>query len=122
MNNFLTAPACYDIRILPDHLKEEVLEQFTDYMDKFDDGYRKNFLQYVYNIWTSFLYSDFPGDLQQIQIARLEFLRATTILDKRRKEDFLEVNPQYTEWFEELRSIVPNYHDVETFYNDRTPV
>lgn len=122
MNNFLTAPACYDIRILPDHLKEEVLEQFTDYMDKFDDGYRKNFLQYVYNIWTSFLYSDFPGDLRQIQIARLEFLRATTILDKRRKEDFLEVNPQYTEWFEELRSIVPNYHDVETFYNDRTPV
>ena len=120
MNNFLTAPSCYDIRILPDDLKADVLERFQDYMDKFEDGYRRSFLEFVYNAWTSFLYSDFPGDLQQIQIARLEFLRATTILDNRRKENFLEVNPQYTDWFKELRSIVPNYHDEETFYKERT--
>ena len=35
------------------------------------------------------------------------------------KEDFLEVNPQYKEWFDELRAIVGNYHDVDTFYNER---
>lgn len=120
MNNFLTSPGCYDIRILPEHLKEEVLQDLSDYITKFEGNeYRMSFLNFVHSAWTSFIYSDFPGDLQAVQIARLEFLRATTILDKRRKEDFLEVNPQYSEWFDELRAIVGNYHDVDTFYNER---
>lgn len=119
-NNFLTSPDHYDIRLLPDYLKDDLLSKMLDYNEKHSDNdYRKSFLDFLYNSWTSFMYSDFPGDLQQVQVARLEFLRVTTILDRRRNENFLEVNPQYEEWFKELRSIVPNYHDENTFYNDR---
>ena len=84
-----------------------------------DNEYRHSFLSFVYNAWTSFLYSDYPGDLQQIQIARREFLRQTVILDRRRKENFLEVNPQYNEWFKELHATLPNYDDPKTFFEDR---
>jgi len=119
-NNFLTSPSSYDIRILPDELKEQVLDILNEFIDKHKDNeYRHSFLNFVYNAWTSFLYSDYPGDLQQIQIARREFLRQTVILDRRRKENFLEVNPQYNDWFKELHATLPNYDDPETFFEDR---
>lgn len=119
-NNFLTSPSAYDIRILPDDLKEKVLELLGEYRDKHaHNQYRHSFLDFIYNSWTNFLYSDFPGDLQMLQVSRREFLRNTVILDRRRKETFLEVNPQYKEWFDELYATLPNYDDPETFFEDR---
>lgn len=119
-NNFLTTPGCYDIRILPDDLKEEVLELLQEYQYKFEeDSYRRSFVEFIYNSWTHFLYSDYPGDLQQLQINRREFLRNTVILDRRRGEDFLSVNPQYKDWFDEMHKTLPNYDDPNTFFEDR---
>lgn len=120
INNFLTSPSCYDIRILPDDLKEQLLERLDEYKSKFNpDSYKYSFIEFAYNAWTNFLYSDFPGDLQQLEIARREFLRSTVILDRRRKESLLEVNPQYKQWFDDLHKTLPNYDDPETFFEDR---
>jgi len=57
--------------------------------------------------------------LQQLQINRREFLRNTVILDRRRGEDFLAVNPQYKGWFDEMHKTLPNYDDPESFFEDR---
>lgn len=120
INNFLTGPACYDLRILPDELKEEALNKFADFREKHSDNkYRYSFLGFAVDALTSFMYSDFPGDLQLMQVSRRELLRHTVILDRRRGEDFLAVNPQYKEWFDELHTTLPNYDDPVNFFEDR---
>jgi radical SAM protein with 4Fe4S-binding SPASM domain len=119
-NNFLTGPACYDIRILPDELKDELLTKLQDYYNKLDNPKYKQAIELALSSWIQFLFSDSDQDLLQLQINRRELLRVTTILDKRRDENFLEVNPQYEEWFEEIRATIGNYEAEETFFRDKS--
>ena len=55
-----------------------------------------------------------------IKVGRQNRQRRKKILDRRRNENFLEVNPQYTEWFEEIRSTIGNYEKEEVFFRDQT--
>ncbi len=119
-NNFLTGPACYDIRILPDELKDELLTKLEKYYHELDNPTYKEAVGTALSSWVQFLFSESDIDLLQLQINRRELLRVTTILDKRRKENLLEVNPQYTSWFEEIRVTIANYETEEQFFRDRS--
>ncbi len=119
-NNFLTDPQCYDIRILPEDLKEELMRKLEKYGDNLPNGPYKNAINNAINAWVNFLYSEFNVDLLQLQISRRELLRVTTILDVRRNENFLDVNPQYKDWFEEIRATIRNYETEESFFRDRS--
>ena len=119
-NNFLTDPQCYDIRILPEDLKEELMNKLESYHNNLPEGAYKNAIGSAIGAWVHFLYSEINIDLLQLQISRRELLRVTTILDVRRNENFLEVNPQYKDWFKEVRATVKNYETEEYFFRDRS--
>lgn len=100
VNNLLTTPDCYDIRLLPDYLKEELLDKLRDYRDnRCPDSY-KVVMNYAYNSWETFIKEEFKGDRYT---AEKELLRQTVYLDISREQDFLKVNPQYTKWFQDIR-------------------
>jgi len=119
-NNFLSGPPCYDIRILPDELKDELLTKLQEYFNQLDKEEYKQAIEMALSSWIQYLFSESPYDLLTLQINRRELLRVTTVLDKRRKENFLETNPQYTEWFEEIRATIGNYEKKEVFFRDQT--
>lgn len=119
-NNFLTDPQCYDIRILPEDLKEELMRKLEKYGDNLPNGPYKNAINNAITAWVNFLYSDFNVDLLQLQISRRELVRVTTILDVRRNESFLDINPQYKDWFKEIRATIKNYETEESFFRDRS--
>ena len=119
-NNFLTDPQCYDIRILPEDLKEELMRKLENYGDSLPNGPYKNAINNAITAWVNFLYSDFNVDLLQLQISRRELVRVTTILDVRRNENFLDINPQYKDWFKEIRATIKNYETEESFFRDRS--
>ena len=119
-NNFLTDPQFYDIRILPEDLKEELVNKLENYVMELPESQYKLAINNAISSWIHFLYSELNVDLLQLQISRRELLRITTILDVRRNENFLEVNPQYKEWFKEIRATVTNYETEEMFFRDRS--
>lgn len=101
VHNLLTDPGYYDIRLLPDSIKESFIKKLTHYRDhEAPQGYR-GLVDKILEIWTDFIKQDFPGDRIQEEHT---LLRITKQLDERRKESFLKVNPQYTEWFAEIES------------------
>jgi hypothetical protein len=58
------------------------------------------------------MYTDIDFNKNSTEI---ELLRSSTILDRRRKEAFLEVNPQFTEWFADIRTRIDN----PKFFDDK---
>lgn len=99
LNNILTSPHWYDIRILPDHLKEELLDTLEKYKQTLDDTYNKSFIDFALNAWKSHIYSDFTGNKIE---SWNELYMNTMVLDATRNESFLDVNPQYKEWFADI--------------------
>jgi hypothetical protein len=57
-------------------------------------------MKYGVENWEHFINEEFKGDRDE---AEKELLRQTLYLDINRQQSFLEVNPQYTEWFKEIR-------------------
>ena len=110
MNNLLTSPPWYDIRIMPQYLKDELIEKLEAYRDNVPMKYRGVF-NHGLKSWKSFITTEFPGDIEKSE-KRLVY--NTVYLDKSRDEDFLEVNPQFRKWFEDIKSKVtdPNYFKV----------
>jgi len=100
VNNLLTTPPCYDIRLLPDYLKKQLLDKLKDYRDNRCPNKYKVIMKYGIQNWEHFINEEFKGDREE---AEKELLRQTLYLDINRQQSFLEVNPQYTEWFKEIR-------------------
>jgi radical SAM protein with 4Fe4S-binding SPASM domain len=100
LNNILVGPAHYDIRVLPFHLKEKLKEELKSYIDKCELPEYKAVLTYGYDAWMNHMDSTFQ---YKRNAAEDELVRSTMILDERRGENFLSVNPQYKEWFGSIR-------------------
>mgnify|MGYP001133931974 CR=1 FL=1 len=100
VNNLLTTPQCYDIRLLPLNLKKDLLNKLEKYMHTKCPVKYRPVVQYGLPSWKTFINEPFKGDRDA---AEEQLLTNTVYLDLKRKEDFLEVNPQYTEWFSEIR-------------------
>jgi len=105
VNNLLTTPKFYDIRLLPQYLKDQLIDKLIDYRDNRVPSKYRVVVEYGLESWKSFVNEPFSGD----QHAEEQSLLANTVyLDISRKQSFLEVNPQYEQWFKEIR------HRLET--------
>jgi radical SAM protein with 4Fe4S-binding SPASM domain len=111
VNNLLTSPPWYDIRIMPAYLKKELLDKLQDYYLNRAPNKYKGVFEHGLKSWKTFIDSDFPGDLES---AEKRLVYNTLYLDGNRNENFLEVNPQFTQWFEDIKSKVkdPDYFKV----------
>lgn len=105
-NNVLVDPKHYDIRLLPDNLKEDLMDKLQGYIDKCKEPKYKQVLQYGYSAWKTHMNSTAPFSIRPME---QKLVRDTEILDERRKENFLEVNPQYVDWFNEIKKPSPEY-------------
>lgn len=112
LNNLLTSPMWYDIRILPDNLKTNLINKLNTYIETIGDSYTRSIVKQAKDGWEKHLYTPFEGDIQD---ARRHLFRSTYILDNRRNESFLEVNPQYKDWFDEIESTI----DDKTFLMEK---
>ncbi len=101
LNNLLTSPVWYDIRILPENLKIELIKKLNDYSLSIRNPQVRSIVKNAIDAWMKHMNSPFDADIED---ARRHLVRSTYILDERRDEKFLEVNPQYKEWFEEIES------------------
>lgn len=100
VNNILTTPAHYDARLLPDYLKKQLIDKIIDYKENRCPSRYKGVVDYGLKCWKSFINEPFKGNRE----AEEQTLLTTTVyLDLNRKQSFLEVNPQYVQWFRDIR-------------------
>ena len=101
LGNILTGPGYYDLRILPNYLKRELTDKLQGYIDKCDKPEYKAILEYGYSAWKNHLAMPIDANVNELEN---ELVRVTELLDERRSENFLEVNPQYKEWFHKIKT------------------
>lgn len=99
VHNLLTDPSYYDIRLIPNDIKEKFIKKMEHFRDTAAPPGYANLIDRILQIWLDFINQDFPGNREE---AEFSLYRVTTILDERRGEDFIKVNPQYTEWFKDI--------------------
>ena len=116
LNNLLTTPSWYDIRILPGNLKEDLMNRLRSYLETIESSHVRSIVRNAINAWERHLNTPFDGDIED---ARIHLVRSTYILDERRDEKFLDVNPQYREWFTQIEeTIVDKSFLLETKHDD----
>lgn len=104
MNNVLTFPDYYHMNILPDELKDKVVQTLDDHLKTFLDTEERKEHEYVYfcrvyDVFKKYLYMPTKRPIEDL---RADFKKFTTIKDRGREESFIEVYPYYKEWFESL--------------------
>jgi organic radical activating enzyme len=116
LNNLLTTPSWYDIRILPGNLKKDLTDKLRVYLETIENLRVRSIVRNAINAWEKHLNTPFDGDIED---ARRHLVRSTYILDERRNEKFLDVNPQYREWFAQIEeTIVDKSFLLETKHDD----
>jgi sulfatase maturation enzyme AslB (radical SAM superfamily) len=116
LNNLITTPHLYDIRILPSNLKVDLINKLHDYTKTIESLHVRGIVNNAINAWEKHMNTPFEGDIKD---SERHLLRSTLILDKRRNEKFLDVNPQYVDWFTEIEnSIVDKSFLNETKHDD----
>lgn len=116
LNNLLTTPPWYDIRILPGNLKKDLMDKLRVYLETIENPHVRSIVRNAINAWERHLNTPFDGDIED---ARRHLVRSTYILDERRDEKFLDVNPQYREWFTQIEeTIVDKSFLLETKHDD----
>jgi hypothetical protein len=116
LNNLLTTPPWYDIRILPGNLKKDLMDKLRVYLETIENLRVRSIVRNAINAWEKHLNTPFDGDIED---ARRHLVRSTYILDERRNEKFLDVNPQYREWFAQIEeTIVDKSFLLETKHDD----
>lgn len=99
-NNILVVPHYYDIRILPKNLQEEAKKRLTEYMVNCTHPEYVKVLEEGYNAWCNHLNTPFEDNRTYYEE---ELVVKTEILDIRRSEKLLDVNPEYKEWFAKIK-------------------
>jgi radical SAM protein with 4Fe4S-binding SPASM domain len=116
LNNLLTTPPWYDIRILPENLKKDLMDKLRSYLETIESSHVRSIVRNAINAWERHLNTPFDSDIED---ARRHLVRSTYILDERRNEKFLDVNPQYREWFAQIEeTIVDKSFLLETKHDD----
>lgn len=99
MNNVLTFPDYYNINILPDNIKKEVVNTLDRHINSISSQQIKSHLFPNYEVFKKYLYLK---PIRGINELHLDFKKYTTIKDNYRKESFVELYPYYKEWFESI--------------------
>ena len=119
-NNFLTEPHHFDIRILSEELKSELIDKLLNYKNQLPNDAYKFKLSYCVDSCINFFNNKLDVEQHEIEVRRRELFRVTTILDIRRNENFIKVNPQYENWFNQIRDSITNKSVVTDFFKDKT--
>jgi MoaA/NifB/PqqE/SkfB family radical SAM enzyme len=119
-NNFLTEPHHFDIRILSEELKSELIDKLLNYKNQLPNDAYKFKLSYCVDSCINFFNNKLDIEQHEIEVRRRELFRVTTILDIRRNENFIKVNPQYENWFNQIRDSITNKSVVTDFFKDKT--
>jgi sulfatase maturation enzyme AslB (radical SAM superfamily) len=117
LNNLLTTPHWYDIRILPSNLKVDLINKLHDYTKTIENPHVRRIVDNAINAWEKHMNTPFEGDIKD---SERHLLRSTLILDKRRNEKFLDVNPQYVDWFTEIENSIVDKSFLNEIKNDDT--
>jgi hypothetical protein len=97
MNNVLTFPDYYNINILPDELKEDVVKTLDNHIKKIKDEQNSLHIKNYYEVIKKYLYTE-TGRPKEVIFN--DFKRHTEIKDKGRNESFINTFPYYKEWYE----------------------
>lgn len=97
MNNVLTFPDYYNINILPDVLKENVIITLDEHIKKIKNNQHSFHIQNYYDVIKKYLYTE-PGRPKDVLFN--DFKRYTEIKDNGRNESFINTFPYYKEWYE----------------------
>jgi MoaA/NifB/PqqE/SkfB family radical SAM enzyme len=98
LNNILTNPLYYNINILPVELKDKVKYLYSKHLEKFE-GREQEELKIKYDSIFKFM-DESPEDNVNKIYAQLKSM--TDKIDKGRNENFLEIYPYYTEWYNSI--------------------
>jgi len=94
--NLLTDPVPYRIQIFPKKIKDEIKKKYLDHISWLQKDYRFGDTVWIVSLFNSVIDFMYQEDLtKQIPI----FLRTTHRLDKRRKESFRDIFPEYKELY-----------------------
>jgi hypothetical protein len=94
--NILLGPSYYEIRNLPDELKEEIKDKYTKHICWLNE---RNTQQHVIDQFNSVItYIDGDSSPQDIK----DFVAYTKKLDKRRTQSFPHTFPEYSAWWKEI--------------------
>jgi radical SAM protein with 4Fe4S-binding SPASM domain len=119
-NNFLTEPHHFDIRILTDELKTELIDKLLTYKNNLPNDNYKFKLAYCVDSCINFFNNELNIQQHEIEIRRRELFRVTAILDIRRNENFIKVNPQFENWFNEIKYSITKQSIITDFFKDKT--
>ncbi len=94
--NILLGPTYFELKNLPDYLKEEVKQLYRNHMEWLKT---KNTEQRIIDLFESVItYIDKPASMDDVKA----FVEKTKELDKRRKQNFETVFPEYSRWWKEI--------------------
>jgi radical SAM protein with 4Fe4S-binding SPASM domain len=100
-HNVLTFPDYYCISIIPDDLKEKLINVLDEHSNSIVDPYIKSIIIENYDVFKKYLDMKPERDIDQILF---DFKNCTNVKDKYRKESFVELYPYYKEWFESIKN------------------
>ena len=114
MFNILLQPLHYDMRGLPDMIKDEITDRIDEHIEwcteqgalvipTFPEGSEHN--EYVHDRMNAIKeFNTLKDYIQQpIEFDKNSFVDYTEKLDKRRNESFTETFPEYAEWYRTIR-------------------
>mgnify|MGYP001384270112 CR=1 FL=1 len=89
------------VNILLDNDKQEIKESFDQHITSIGDVNGKQDLKNKYDSITSYLKNDM--DDEKLNFTRAKFCEVTDMLDKHRKESFVEIFPELTDFYQEAK-------------------
>lgn len=98
LNNILTTPHYYNINILPKSYKDKVKYLYNKHLENFE-GREREELSIKYDSIFKFMDEKPEEDVDKLHA---QFKSMTDKIDKGRDENFLEVYPYYTEWYNNI--------------------
>ena len=102
MFNILLQPLHYDMRGLPDMIKDEITDRIDEHIDWCTENGSKEVPGMDMNAIKEF--NTLKDYIQQpIEFPKGSFVNYTEMLDKRRNESFTETFPEYAEWYRTIR-------------------
>lgn len=96
MNNVLTFPDYYNINILPEELKEDVVITLDEHVKVIKNDPNHIHIKNYYDVIKKYLYRPTGRPVEEIFE---DLKRHTEIKDKGRNESFIKTFPYYKEWY-----------------------
>ena len=102
---------------MPANLKVDLINKLHDYTKTIENLHVGGIVRNAINAWEKHMNTPFEGDIKD---SERHLLRSTLILDKRRNEKFLDVNPQYVDWFTEIENSIVDKSFLNEIKHDDT--